>query len=1548
MWKRSKVTDQTATGQGGTENQPPKKKGTKRRSKVPGVMITQYVEELPEGKSTPDFTRKPIALTIQEGKLAIFKAKVIGEPKPTVSWKRAKGEMNDPEKFQNKYDPVTNEYTLEIPKVSGEEADTYKCYAVNEYGKAVCPVVLNIIEVGFKKSKEFKKTANLEDPSEFRNKLRRSVGKNVVEKKDGEIDEAVWDLLLSADKKDYERICAEYGITDFRGMLKKLNELKREREQEQALFIQYISNLRHLEVKSENSATFELDMELKDPNSRIFLYKDGVMVPYSKDSESELKHYLKQVGKKYVFTVKNLSPEDAGIYQVDVEGVNVFSTDFKIPPVDFLVKIQEVKAEEREDAIFECVTSLPMNQILWTLKNNPLSNSDKYEITVSEDKMIHRLKVIDCMPVDAGIYCAVAGIKSCSAWLVVEANKNPAMKGKKTVRKTTQAGGSGVDLAKLAAEQQDKNKKEMKDAMEAAKRAKADQDAAAAKAKAEAEDALAASRAAAAAKAAAAAQAAEAALASAKAKGISEKDAKAQAEAAAAAAAAKAQAEAEANARKLAEAKAMAAGMSANDIAKAGAAAAAMLNENIAAAEGLGLGGAGMGRTKGDAGGSGLAGGANATGSSGFSGGADLSGVSGLAGGASPTGGSGFAGGADPLGGSGLSGGAGGVGQALKEGADAGAVSGAKFKKHERTEMDDTVTVMVGEPSSPEVAPVKQTGEPEQSEEQPEQDEMEPEQTEEQPKQAKKQTCVRQGPLLPDTVTDPGVHFTAGLEDCRTIVGEAAELVCKLSSADCKALWYKDGKEISDSTEGMTISKDGATHKLKIHKVSEEFAGKYKLEADGRKTEAMILVEDPPRFATKDLEEFAKPRVVKNNHKAEFKIPYIGREATKIQWYKDGEELTTDANCKIETTENSCRLSLNKLQRKDTGEIKIKIKNEFGTIEATTNLVVLDKPTPPLGPIEIVEASLNCIEIKWRPPKDDGGCPITHYILERNQVGRNTWKKIGQIPGEAHYKDTDVDHGRRYCYRIRAETSEGISEVMETEDVQAGTKAYPGPPSAPKVISAFKDCITLSWTPPSHTGGTNILGYNLEKCKKGSNVWSLVHPPEEPINSKKYACKDVVQGMEYEFRVSAINISGVGEPSAPSEFVFARDPKKPPGKVIDLKVTGSTYNHLSLSWTKPKEAKGEQDEAKGYFVEIRPAESTEWNRCNTNAIIMTSYTVKGLKSMAMYWVRVIAVNEGGAGEPQELNNYILAMPPPVRPRFTDSRIKSFMIVKAGNSGRFTINYVASPWPEVIWLKDSIPVSKRVTVSNAEGRSQILIPSAERSDSGIYTIVVKNIVGQETFSVEIRVTDEPKPPGPVELEENVPGTVTITWVASPDEKRDDRLHYMVSKRDSVKQSWHTVADGIFNNRFTACNIMPGREYQFRVYAKNDMGQSAHSESPKWFIAEKKEKYVVTLPESKHCNLEGPPKFLVPLKLHSAPQGYECYMSCAVRGNPTPHVTWYRNNININTDTNYYITNTCGVCSMLILMVGPKDTGEYKVIAENPLGRAECSTNLTVRE
>lgn len=49
---------------------------------------------------------------------------------------------------------------------------------------------------------------------------------------------------------------------------------------------------------------------------------------------------------------------------------------------------------------------------------------------------------------------------------------------------------------------------------------------------------------------------------------------------------------------------------------------------------------------------------------------------------------------------------------------------------------------------------------------------------------------------LVDKSSDPGVHIQAALSDCKAIIGEAAELECKVSKDDCKGKWYKDGAEV--------------------------------------------------------------------------------------------------------------------------------------------------------------------------------------------------------------------------------------------------------------------------------------------------------------------------------------------------------------------------------------------------------------------------------------------------------------------------------------------------------------------------------------------------------------------------------------------------------------------------------------------------------------------------------------------------------------------------------------------------------------------------------
>lgn len=79
---------------------------------------------------------------------------------------------------------------------------------------------------------------------------------------------------------------------------------------------------------------------------------------------------------------------------------------------------------------------------------------------------------------------------------------------------------------------------------------------------------------------------------------------------------------------------------------------------------------------------------------------------------------------------------------------------------------------------------------------------------------------------------------------------------------------------------------------------------------------------------------------MKKGHKATFKMSFVGKEPIKVQWYLEGEELSDEANIKLDTSEDGSHLLLTKLQRKDSGEVKIKLKNEFGTVEAITQLVV--------------------------------------------------------------------------------------------------------------------------------------------------------------------------------------------------------------------------------------------------------------------------------------------------------------------------------------------------------------------------------------------------------------------------------------------------------------------------------------------------------------------------------------------------------------------------------------------------------------------------------
>ncbi|KFP28348.1 Immunoglobulin-like and fibronectin type III domain-containing protein 1 [Colius striatus] len=798
-----------------------------------------------------------------------------------------------------------------------------------------------------------------------------------------------------------------------------------------------------------------------------------------------------------------------------------------------------------------------------------------------------------------------------------------------------------------------------------------------------------------------------------------------------------------------------------------------------------------------------------------------------------------------------------------------------------------------------------------------------------------------------DDLRAPRCHVNKQLLNVRALKGDPVELSCALSKDDVTGTWFKDGLKLT-SMDGVVFEKQGLVHKLIINKLEDIHAGKYRFQGGDIKTEATIFVEDPPRVDQVLLKNLTSvPTVAKAGQKVQIKIPFEGRLPVRATWLKDRMELADDTRIRVDKTDTFTMLSIPSSERKDCGDYKVRLKNDSGVLEINLKLVVLDKPQPPTGPIKIVESSANDISIQWKPPKDNGGKPVQSYIVERQQVGKNDWVTLGETPRSCTTFTTNkVEQDMIYYFRVRAVNAEGSSDALESDEVKAVGKASPAAPDPPEIVSASKDNITICWKAPQRSGSSRIVGYVVQKRKKGTVTWLPVN--SVPIAEKKLKVTNLKKGLQYEFRVAAVNAAGVGDASEPSQPVFARDSTKRLGQVQDLKVSSSDSTSVTLTWKRP-EAKDGSD-VKGYEVEMRSSNNTNWTKCNSLPIEATTYTVKGLQAKEKYFLRVRALNDSGPGEAAELEACMEATHPVVSPRLLiDDTVKNLLVIKAGNAIRVNVPFEGYPEPVVTWLKDGLPLTNRAAVSTKDGTTQLLVGAAEFPDSGTYTVSLQNASGKrQTFSFQVQITDIPQPPGAIHLEENVPNTVTVTWEPSPSEKWEHNLYYTVLKCESQKGSWRVVGDLIYTNKFTFTKLIPGREYHFRVVARNNLGVSDPSETEQpWRIKKQKAEFQVRPQKYRGINPNQPPRILVPLKPHVVPTGSECHMSCAVGGHPRPKVTWYKDSRDLSNDPTYFCTNDFGVCSLVVLGVSKQDEGEYMIEATNELGRAFSKAFLTIK-
>lgn len=80
----------------------------------------------------------------------------------------------------------------------------------------------------------------------------------------------------------------------------------------------------------------------------------------------------------------------------------------------------------------------------------------------------------------------------------------------------------------------------------------------------------------------------------------------------------------------------------------------------------------------------------------------------------------------------------------------------------------------------------------------------------------------------------------------------------------------------------------------------------------------------------------------------------------------------------------------------------------------------------------------------------------------------------------------------------------------------------------------------MTWQPPEDNGGSTISGYIIERKEAKSDRWLRIN--KNYVTMTRYRSSGLIEGLEYEYRITAVNSRGAGKPSESSAITVAMDP----------------------------------------------------------------------------------------------------------------------------------------------------------------------------------------------------------------------------------------------------------------------------------------------------------------------------------------------------------------------------------------------------------------------
>lgn len=90
------------------------------------------------------------------------------------------------------------------------------------------------------------------------------------------------------------------------------------------------------------------------------------------------------------------------------------------------------------------------------------------------------------------------------------------------------------------------------------------------------------------------------------------------------------------------------------------------------------------------------------------------------------------------------------------------------------------------------------------------------------------------------------------------------------------------------------------------------------------------------------------------------------------------------------------------------------------------------------------------------------------------------------------------------------------------------------------MLDVTHEGMTLTWLAPEDNGGSSISGYIIERKEARSDRWLRIN--KNYVTMTRYRSSGLIEGLEYEHRITAVNSRGLGKPSENSAITVAMDP----------------------------------------------------------------------------------------------------------------------------------------------------------------------------------------------------------------------------------------------------------------------------------------------------------------------------------------------------------------------------------------------------------------------